>query len=430
MALAPAVNRRRVAAVAAVPLFATRPALEPLLPAIAARQRAVLDSGRYILGPEVEAFEAEFAAFIGRRHCIGVANGTDALTIALRALGMRPGDEVIVPGISFFATRRGGDQRRRPAGVRRHRRGDTHCLTAATVEPVLSRRTRALVPVHLFGNPAPMGELRSWPARRACVLEDAAQAAGASLEGRRAGALGDAASFSFYPGKNLGAVGDAGAILTDDEEVAARARTLRAHGQADPWVHIEVGYNSRLDELQAAALRVLLPHLERWTAARRDAARAYERAGIGDLVARQEEAVGGQCAYHLYVVRADARDALWRGIGRGRDRDEGLLHDAPEPPARARRWLASTPARQLRAAGAAWTCPADGPRARRLGRSAGRRRDPGAQLAPRRVDHGRQGSRDQLDVEPERPVGHVEVVELDHLLERDVRCGRGPARGR
>ncbi len=299
-----------MATVAAVPLFATRPALEPLLPAIAARQRAVLDSGRYILGPEVEAFESEFAAFIGRRYCIGVANGTDALTIALRALGIRPGDEVIVPGISFFATAEAvinaGAQ-----PVFADIDAATHCLTAATVESALSCRTRAVVPVHLFGNPAPMGELMDLARSHGlCVLEDAAQAAGASLEGRRAGSLGDAASFSFYPGKNLGAVGDAGAILTDDEEVAARARTLRVHGQADPWVHIAVGYNSRLDELQAAALRVLLPHLERWTAARRDAARAYERAGIGDLVARQEEAVGGQSAYHLYVVRADARDAL------------------------------------------------------------------------------------------------------------------------
>ena len=183
MALAPAVNSVRGPRVVAIPLYATRSALEPLLPAIAERQRAVLESGRYIRGPEVEAFESEFAAFVGRRHCIGVANGTEALTIALRALGVRPGDEVIVPGISFFATAEAvvnaGAQ---PAFADID--AETHCLTAATVEPVLTSRTRALVPVHLFGNPAPMGELVDLARSRGLVvLEDAAQAAGASYEG-------------------------------------------------------------------------------------------------------------------------------------------------------------------------------------------------------------------------------------------------------
>ena len=309
MALAPTATRREPSVVA-VPLFATRPAFEPLVAEIAARQRAVLDSGRYILGPEVEAFESEFAAFIGRRHCIGVANGTDALTIALRALGVRPGDEVIVPGVSFFATA-GAVVNAGATPVFADIDARTHCMTAATVEPLISGRTRALVPVHLFGNPAAMRELTELArAHGLFVLEDAAQAAGTSYEGRRAGALGDAACFSFYPGKNLGAVGDAGAILTDDDDVAQMAQTLRAHGQADPWVHVEVGYNSRLDELQAAALRVLLPHLEDWTTARRAAARAYERAGIGELVGCQRETPGGRSAYHLYVVRTPSRDAL------------------------------------------------------------------------------------------------------------------------
>lgn len=309
MALAPATSYREPTVVA-VPLFATRPALEPLMPAIAERQRAVLDSGRYILGPEVEAFESEFAAFIGRRHCIGVANGTDALTIALRALGIRRGDEVIVPGVSFFATA-GAVVNAGAEPVFADIDADTHCMTAATVEPLINARTRALLPVHLFGNPAPMRELTELArAHGLLVLEDAAQAAGASCEGRRAGALGDAACFSFYPGKNLGAVGDAGAIVTDDDDVARAARTLRAHGQTDPWVHVEVGYNSRLDELQAAALRVLLPHLDDWTAARRKAALAYESAGIGEFVERQRETPAGQSAYHLYVVRTPLRDAL------------------------------------------------------------------------------------------------------------------------
>jgi dTDP-4-amino-4,6-dideoxygalactose transaminase len=320
MALTAAPSRRDArSADLTVPLFATRPALEPLLPRIAERQRAVLDSGRYILGPEVEAFEAEFAAFVGRRHCIGVANGTESLTIALRALGVGPGDEVVVPGVSFFATA-GAVVNARARPVFADIDPETHCITAATVEPVLTERTRAIVPVHLFGNPAPMAELMGLArSRDLALLEDAAQAAGAAYEGRRAGAHGDAASFSFYPGKNLGAVGDAGAIVTDDDDVAETARTLRVHGQREPWVHTEVGYNSRLDELQAAALRVLLPHLEGWTKARRDAARAYERAGIEELVQVQRETEGGASAYHLYVVRTQARDELAAGL-----RDAGV----------------------------------------------------------------------------------------------------------
>jgi dTDP-4-amino-4,6-dideoxygalactose transaminase len=294
-----------------IPLFATTGVLGPLLDEIGDRQRDVLQSGRYILGPEVETFETEFAAYIGRRHCVGVANGTEALTIALRALGVGEGDEVVVPGVSFFATAEAVvNAGARPAFADLD--PETHCMTAATVEPVLGPRTRALLPVHLFGNVVPMDELMDLAAVHGLyVLEDAAQAAGARLNGCRAGALGDAASFSFYPGKNLGAVGDAGAILTDDDDVAELARTLRAHGQGEQrWHHVEVGYNSRLDELQAAALRVLLPHLDGWTAARRAAAAAYERAGIGELVEPQSETAAAASAYHLYVVKTDDRDLL------------------------------------------------------------------------------------------------------------------------
>jgi dTDP-4-amino-4,6-dideoxygalactose transaminase len=294
-----------------IPLFATREAIAPLFDRIAERQRAVLESGRYILGPEVEAFEAEFAAHLGRTHCIGVGNGTDAITIALRALGIGDGDEVVVPGVSFFATAEAVVN----AGatpVFADIDPNTHCMTAATVEPVLTRRTRAIVPVHLFGNLAPIGEIRRLAADRGIrVLEDAAQAAGAMLDGRRAGALGDAATFSFYPGKNLGAVGDAGAIVTDDDEIAALARSLRAHGGGPQrWLHEHVGYNSRLDEMQATALRVLLPELDGWIDARRAAASAYAAAGIGDLVEPQRETPGGHSAYHLYVVTTDDRDGL------------------------------------------------------------------------------------------------------------------------
>ena len=293
-----------------VPLFATKAALEPLLDEVAARQEAVLRSGRYILGPEVEGFEAEFAAYLGRRHCIGVANGTDALTIALRALGVGSGDEVVVPALTFYATAEAVVN----AGARPvfcDVDEDTFTMTAASAEPAIGPRTKALLPVHLYGNPAPMEELRQLAASHGLrVLEDAAQAAGARLDGRAAGALGDAATFSFFPSKNLGGFGDGGAILTDDDEVAASVRNLRFHGSGGTELHTEVGYNSRLDELQAAGLRVLLPHLDEWTRARRRAAAAYAEGGLGEAVQLPVETTGAESCYHLYVVRLADRDGL------------------------------------------------------------------------------------------------------------------------
>jgi UDP-N-acetyl-3-dehydro-alpha-D-glucosamine 3-aminotranferase len=301
-------------ATATVPLFATRAALAPLLEEVATRQRAVLESGRYVLGPEVEAFERELAAFAGVRHCVGVANGTEALTIALRALGIGRGDEVVVPALTFYATAEAVlNAGARPVFCDVDPRSLT--MTAATAEAAIGQRTAALLPVHLFGNPAPMDELRDLAAARGLrLLEDAAQAAGATLRGRRAGALGDAAAFSFFPSKNLGGFGDGGAILSDDDEVAGRARRLRAHGSEDKLLHTEVGYNSRLDELQAAGLRVLLPRLEEWTAARRRVARAYADAGLGDLVELPRETDGAESCYHLYVVLAEERERLRRGL--------------------------------------------------------------------------------------------------------------------
>ena len=297
----------------AIPLFAHRPVLEPLLPQVAERQRAVLESGRYVLGPELEEFEREFAAYVGRRHCVGVANGTEALTIALRALGVEPGDEVIVPAFTFFATAEAVVN----AGARpvfADIDPDTNCITAETVEGVIGPRTRAILPVHLFGNPAPMGELSELASSRGLLVR------GGRRPGRRGAARGHDGRarwatrrcFSFYPGKPLGAFGDAGALLTDDDEVAAAARRLRDHGSAERWVHTEVGFNSRLDELQAAALRVLLPHLDEWTAARRRVASLYAEAGLGELVALPPETPGAEPAYHLYVVRTPHRDRVTR----------------------------------------------------------------------------------------------------------------------
>ncbi|MEA2308143.1 MAG: hypothetical protein QOI65_429 [Thermoleophilaceae bacterium] len=294
-----------------VPLFAS--SLEPYHDLLAERIGAVVRSGRYILGPEVEAFEAEFAAYLGVEHCVGVANGTDALTIALRAVGVEPGDEVVVPSFTFYATAEAVVN----AGavpVFCDVDLDTGCITADLVERALGDRTRAIVPVHLFGNVAPVEELR---ALGLPVVEDAAQAAGAARDGRRAGALGDAATFSFFPSKNLPCLGDGGAITTDDGDVAAAARRLRFHGSTDKATFELVGYNSRLDAVQAAALRALLPELDGWNDARRAAAGWYAERGLGDVpdIELPHADAGARHVYHLYVARHPRADALQAALG-------------------------------------------------------------------------------------------------------------------
>ena len=285
-----------------VPLFAS--SLTPYGDTIAARLAEVAASGQYILGPEVAAFEEEFAAYLGVRHVVGVANGTDALTIAVRAVGVKPGDEVVVPSLTFYATAEAVVN----AGatpVFCDVDPDTMCVTRASVEAVMSERTAAVVPVDLFGHPAPLlGDLG------VPVVEDAAQAAGAELDGRRAGALGTAATFSFFPSKNLPCLGDGGAVATHDDDVAEIARRLRFHGSTDKKTHTEVGYNSRLDSLQAAVLRVLLPELEEWTAARNRVADAYAASEAGEHVALPAAGPGARHAWHLYVARSDRADEL------------------------------------------------------------------------------------------------------------------------
>ncbi|HYP49065.1 MAG TPA: DegT/DnrJ/EryC1/StrS family aminotransferase, partial [Thermoleophilaceae bacterium] len=252
-----------------VPLFAS--SLDPYMGRLTRRLAEVAESGAYILGPEVQAFEEEFARYLGVKHCIGVGNGTDALTIAVRALGVEPGDEVVVPSFTFYATAEAVIT----AGAKPvfcDIDPETFCVTADTVRAAITPRTKAIVPVHLFGNLAPMAELRELGLP---LLEDAAQAAGGSLDGVKAGALGDAATFSFFPSKNLPCLGDGGAITTDDDGVAERARVLRFHGSRDKVTYEEVGYNSRLDALQAGVLRELLLELDGWNGARRRAAEAY-----------------------------------------------------------------------------------------------------------------------------------------------------------
>jgi dTDP-3-amino-3,4,6-trideoxy-alpha-D-glucose transaminase len=293
-----------------VPLFAS--SLEPYHDRLSAAIERVARSGRYILGPEVEAFEEEFARYVGVRNCVGVANGTDALTIALKAVGVGPGDEVVMPSFTFYATAEaalvlGAEP------VYCDIDPETFCVTRDTVAAALTPRTKAIVPVDLFGNVAPVAELRELGVP---VVEDAAQAAGAELGGAKAGALGHAATFSFFPSKNLPCLGDGGAIVTDDDELAERMRILRFHGSKDKTTFTDVGWNSRLDELQAAALRVLLPELDGWVERRREVAAAYERLGLGDHVALPRPADGARHAYHLYVVRSERELPIGRGYYR------------------------------------------------------------------------------------------------------------------
>ncbi len=282
----------------AVALFDTSTPVRGLHEQLRAAVERVLDSERYILGPEVSAFEDEFAAYCGVRHAVGVANGTEAITIALRAMGVGPGDEVVVPSFTFYASAEAIP----PTGatpVFCDVDPDTYCVTAETVRAALTPRTRAVVAVHLFGNVAPIAEIE---ALGVPVLEDAAQAAGSTAGDGRPGALGTAATFSFFPSKNLGCFGDGGMITTGDEQVAERARTLRFHGSHDKVSYEQVGYNSRLDELQAAILRVQLPHLDGWADGRRAAGRHYEQAGLGELLTLPQPAAGASPAWHLYVV--------------------------------------------------------------------------------------------------------------------------------
>jgi dTDP-3-amino-3,4,6-trideoxy-alpha-D-glucose transaminase len=281
-----------------VPLFDTSTPLLGLRGEVRAAVDRVLDSGRYILGPEVSAFEGEFASYCGAAHAVGVANGTEAITIALRAMGVGPGDEVVVPSFTFYASAEAIP----PTGARPvfcDIDPDTYCVTADTVHAALTPRTKAVIAVHLFGNVAPVAEIEQLGVP---VLEDAAQAAGSISTGGRPGALGTAGTFSFFPSKNLGCFGDGGMITTSEESVAEKARTLRFHGSHDKVAYELVGYNSRLDELQAAILRVQLPYVDEWSNGRREAGRHYERAGLGEVVALPNPVEGASPAWHLYVV--------------------------------------------------------------------------------------------------------------------------------
>jgi dTDP-4-amino-4,6-dideoxygalactose transaminase len=266
----------------------------------------VYESQQFILGRRVEEFERHFAAYCRARHAVGVSSGTDALLIALMVLGIRPGDEVIVPAYSFFATA-GVVDRLGAVPVFVDIDLADYCIDAARIEERLSDRTRAIIPVHLYGQMADMIEINRLAARHGiAVVEDAAQAVGAELHGRRAGTLGAIGAFSFFPSKNLGAFGDAGAVTTEDDALAERLIDFRMHGMRPKYYHRYVGGNFRIDALQAAILDVKLPHLEAWTEGRRRNAKAYGElfadAGVGDRVVLPREIADRRHIYHQYVV--------------------------------------------------------------------------------------------------------------------------------
>lgn len=291
----------------------------------------VVSSGWYILGPEVEAFESEFAGYSGVRFAIGVANGLDALHLALRAMGIGPGDEVIVPSNTYIATWLAVSQcGAKPVPVEPDE--ETFNIDPSRIEAAITRRTKAVLPVHLYGHPADLDPILDIAKRYGLrVLEDAAQAHGASYKGRRLGAHGDAVAWSFYPGKNLGALGDGGAVTTCDPEIADRIRVLRNYGSRAKYVNEVQGFNSRLDPIQAAVLRVKLRHLDNWNDRRKRVADRYLRELIGSALGLMHPKPWADPAWHLFVVRHAERDRLQRRLS---ETGVGTLIHYPTPPHR------------------------------------------------------------------------------------------------
>jgi dTDP-4-amino-4,6-dideoxygalactose transaminase len=274
----------------------------------------VLKANAFVLGEEVERFEAEFASYCDARHCVGVSSGTAALSLMLRASGIGPGDEVIVPAHTFIASALAVSHvGALPVLCDVHE--GSGLIDADAARALVGPKTAAIIAVHLYGQACDIPALEAFARPQGLlVLEDAAQAHGARFDGQAVGSLGAAAAFSFYPSKNLGALGDGGAICTDDEWLAARVRRLRNLGQHKKGEHLELGYNERLDGLQAALLRVKLPHLDGWNAARRQHAIRY-RELLPDAVRLLEESPKSPCTYHLFPVRVTNRDAVAASLG-------------------------------------------------------------------------------------------------------------------
>jgi len=292
-----------------VPFLELLPGTQELRPRIDAAVARVLDSGWYLLGEELEAFEAAWAAHCHATHCVAVGSGLDALRFVLEAKGIGPGDEVLVPGQTFIATWLAVSAiGATPVPVEVD--DAHHALDAANAAAAITERTAAIVPVDLYGHPADHVALRELADRHGLLLlDDAAQAHGTRLHGKPVGTYAHAASWSFYPGKNLGALSDGGAVTTDDPDLAARVKRLRNYGSARRYEHVEVGYNSRLDELQCAILRVKLDALDEWNA-RRAAVAARYLAELPGTVTLPAVRAGAEPSWHLFAIRHQQRDAL------------------------------------------------------------------------------------------------------------------------
>ena len=303
-----------------VPFIDLGRAHEPLQAELAATFERIAGSGAFTLAAELDEFESAFASYCGAAHCVGVSDGTEALRLALVALGAGPGREVITVPSTFIATLEAiVGTGAKPVLVDIDH--TTRCMDPERLADAVGPDTAAVVPVHLYGRPAPMDEIRA-AADGVPVLEDAAQAHGATLEGRRTGTLGTAAAFSFYPTKNLGALGDAGAVVTDDADLAEAVRSMRHHGCSleDSNDHVRIGTTGRLDNLQAALLSVKLPHLDGWNAQRRETAARYRDALAGlALDLPPDDPRSGEQVFHLFAIELDDRDRM-----RGALRDAGI----------------------------------------------------------------------------------------------------------
>lgn len=288
-------------------LYATYKELKPQIDEAISR---ILESGWYILGPEVEAFEKEWASFCESKYAVGVANGLDALILALRALGVGPGDEVIVPSNTYIATWLAVSQcGATPVAVEPD--VDTYNIDPLLIEDAITEKTKVVIPVHLYGQPANLDPILEIARRHGLkVLEDGAQAHGAKYKGRRIGSHGDVVAWSFYPGKNLGAFGDAGAITTDDEEIADRVKVLRNYGSRVKYINEVQGINSRLDPIQAAILRVKLPYLDEWNARRKIVANNYLKSLDPSIIKPPSLIEVAEPVWHLFVVSCAERERL------------------------------------------------------------------------------------------------------------------------
>ncbi|TCP65931.1 DegT/DnrJ/EryC1/StrS family aminotransferase [Baia soyae] len=298
-----------------IPLLDLKAQFATIREEVLAAVENVFESGAYILGPEVKALEKEVAEYIGVKHAIGVANGTDALVLTLDAMGVGPGDEVITTPFTFFASAETVSQvRGTPVFVDVD--PETYNLDIEQLKAKITDKTKVIIPVHIFGQPANMDELRAIAEEKGIyILEDAAQAMGSQFQGQMIGSWGDAATYSFFPTKNLGGYGDGGMVVTNNDELAQKIRILRVHGSSPKYYHSMIGYNSRLDEIQATALRIKLRHLDQWNDARREKATIYNELLKDTPLVTPYEAPDRKHIYHLYIVQAEQRDELMKYLG-------------------------------------------------------------------------------------------------------------------